>query len=64
MKEEERSVDYVEREGKIVKRERFKKKKKKKVQMKNLGKDRSEKGFPPLSPFLKCIINQRKYIYF
>ena len=37
MKEEEMSVDYVEREGKIVKRERFKKKKKKEGADEKLG---------------------------
>ena len=37
MKEEERSVDYVEREGEIVRRETVERdfKRKKKVQMKN-----------------------------
>ena len=49
MKKEEKSVDYVEWEGEIVRRETdaIDIKRKKKVQMKNLGKDRSEKGFPP-----------------
>ena len=45
MKEEERSVDYVEREGEIVRRETERSQRKKKVLMKNQGKGLYEKGF-------------------